>query len=151
MIPLAMPIFQDFGIMEALGTLFGVVWAVIFAGKQTGKIKTPADPLIAEALHALSETNRVISETMLQISTMVSKLDRQHGPEAGEGQYETWKFSPLHQRHLEAAHKKAHCAAMMAAVQLRMEIAKDEDDRQQQIGRAEAAIQAWDAVKAEFT
>lgn len=153
-----MPIFEDFGILEALGSLFAVVWAAIFAGKQTGRIRTPADPLIAEAVAALVETSRNVAATMLVISEAVksngqylAKLDRQHGPEAKQGEYESWKFTPKHERDLAAAHRKAHAAGMMAVVALRMEIANDDEQRNKHFGEAEQAIAAWDRVKAEFT
>lgn len=135
-----------------------MLWGVVAGGQRVGVIpRKDGNPALTQTLEAISAAMQTISTTMHAVAEDVAVLRRQHGPPAVEGEYEAWKLSPLDRRNLSAASKKAHAAATMLEVSLRMHIdevvtdAIEGDARREHLGSARKALADWDATRSEFT
>lgn len=136
-----------------------MLWGVIAGGQRVGVIpkRDALSPALTQTLESISAAMTTISTTMHAVADDVAVLRRQHGPPAVEGEYEAWKLSPIDRRNLAAASKKAHAAATMGEVSLRMHIAElqleniDGDQRKEHLGSARKALADWDATRSEFT
>lgn len=143
---------MEFGVIELLVSLLGASGLAYKSAQHRGLIGIPTDPVMVKTLKEATVALGAISETLAVDHDILSKLDRQHGDEASEGEYESWKLSPLDRRHMEAAHKKAHCALVNSAVILRMLLAGDDtNERKEHFGEARAALAAGDSVRSEYT
>lgn len=135
-----------------------MLWGVIVGGQKAGLIpRKDGNPQLTSTLLSISAAMQTVSATLHAVAEDVTILRRQHGPPAVEGEYEPWKLSPMDRRNLAAASKKAHCAATMSEVSLRMHIdevvtdAIPTDSRREHLGSARKALADWDATRSEFT
>lgn len=145
---------------QALVAAFGVVWGVVWGGQKAGLIpnKVAKDPELTKALVGLNKTTAEVSKVLVAIkdtgesnASEISILRIQHGDQAPQGEYESWKNSPEDRRCWRAAVGYSSASAFMAEVTLRMKMAEIEgQDPKEYMGSARAALDRHDRTKADF-